>query len=137
VNDQQSRQLRIGDAEREAAAHELGEHFAMGRITADEHGERLEQIYAARTAADLAPAFADLPRPRGTDPVAPAAARAPLAWGARPSFPHVPFLLKVLIAVLVVALVVSHLPLLIVALLVYVFAIRRFAHRHPRHPRWR
>jgi hypothetical protein len=31
VNDR----LRIGDAEREAAARELGEHFAMGRITAD------------------------------------------------------------------------------------------------------
>ncbi len=53
--------LRIGDAERETAAHELGEHFAMGRITAEEHSERLEQIWAARTAADLAPAFADLP----------------------------------------------------------------------------
>lgn len=129
--------LRIGDAEREAAAHELGEHFAMGRITVDEHGERLEQIYAARTAADLAPAFVDLPRPRGAEPVAPTAPRVPRAWGARPSLPHVPFLLKVLIALVVVALVVSHLPLLIVALLVYVFAIRRFAHRHPRHPHWR
>jgi hypothetical protein len=129
--------LRIGDAEREAAAHELGEHFAMGRITADEHGERLEQIYAARTAADLAPAFVDLPRPRSAEPVASTAPRGPRAWGARPSLPHLPFLLKVLIALVVVALVVSHLPLLIVALLVYVFAIRRFAHRHPRHPRWR
>ena len=36
----------------------------MGRITTEEHSERLEQIWAARTAADLAPAFADLPRPR-------------------------------------------------------------------------
>ena len=65
--------LRIGDAERETAAHELGEHFAMGRITAEEHSERLEQIWSARTAADLAPAFADLPaaaagRAGGGDP---------------------------------------------------------------------
>ena len=37
--------LRIGDADRETAARELGEHFAMGRITADEHSERLEQIW--------------------------------------------------------------------------------------------
>jgi len=63
VNDQ----LRIGDSEREAAARELGEHYAMGRITTEEHSERLEQIWAARTAADLAPAFADLPRPRPVD----------------------------------------------------------------------
>jgi hypothetical protein len=128
VNDR----LRIGDAERETAAHELGEHFAMGRITADEHAERLEQIYAARTQADLAPAFVDLPRPRGSAP-----ARDRRSWTERPSFPHVPFLLKVLIAIVAVVLVVSHLPLLILALLVYVFAIRRATHRHPRHPHWR
>ena len=72
--------LRIGDAEREEAAHELGEHFAMGRITAEEHSERLEQIWAARTAADLAPAFADLPRPRVAEPV-PSAPRAPPLLG--------------------------------------------------------
>jgi hypothetical protein len=129
--------LRIGDAEREAAAHELGEHYAMGRITADEHGERLEQIYAARTAADLAPAFVDLPRPRGTEPVAPTPPRGPRSWAARPSMPRVPFPLKLLIALVLVVLVVSHLPLLVLALLVYVFAIRRVSHRHPRHPRWR
>ncbi len=129
--------LRIGDAEREAAAHELGEHYAMGRISADEHSERLEQIYAARTAADLAPAFVDLPRPRTAEPVARTKQRGPRPWGGRPSFPHVPFLLKVLLALGVVVVVVTHLPLLIVALLVYVFAIRRVAHRHPRHPRWR
>ena len=129
--------LRIGDAEREAAAHELGEHYAMGRISADEHSERLEQIYAARTAADLAPAFADLPRPRSAEPVAPKVRPSPRSWTDRPSFPHVPFVLKVLLALVVVVAVVTHLPLLIVGLLVYVFAIRRVAHRHSRHPRWR
>jgi Flp pilus assembly protein TadB len=127
--------LRIGDAEREAAAHELGEHFAMGRITADEHGERLEQIWAARTSADLAPAFADLPRPRPAQPAAPAPRR---GWTGRPGpLPRVPFPVKLLIALVVVVLVFTHLPWVLVALLVYLFVIRRFSHRHPRSARWR
>ncbi len=127
--------LRIGDAEREAAAHELGEHFAMGRITADEHGERLEQIWAARTSADLAPAFADLPRPRPAQPAAPAPRP---GWTGRPGpLPRVPFPVKLLIALVVVVLVFTHLPWVLVALLVYLFVIRRFSHRHPRSARWR
>ena len=105
--------LRIGDAEREAAAHELGEHFAMGRITAEEHSERLEQIWSARTAADLAPAFADLPRPRPAEPAAgdPVAVR----WSRSRSAPAaVPFPMKLLIALVVVVLVFTHLPLILV-----------------------
>jgi hypothetical protein len=129
-------QLRIGDDDRETAARELGEHFALGRITAEEHSERLEQIWAARTQADLTPVFADLPRP--------ASARATpsghAAWGSWPAPaarsrewhpPAIPFLLKVLIAVIVVALVLSHLSLLVVALLLYVFGVRRLARRGP------
>ncbi len=129
--------LRIGDAEREEAAHELGEHYAMGRITTEEHSERLEQIWAARTAADLAPAFADLPRPRVAEPV-PSAPRAPRSWG--PPRHRLPFPVKMLIALVTVVLVFTHLPWILIGLFVYVFAIRRFAHHghHPRrHPRWR
>jgi hypothetical protein len=40
--------LRIGDAEREEAARELGEHYALGRISADEHSERLERRPSSR-----------------------------------------------------------------------------------------
>ena len=129
--------LRIGDAEREEAAHELGEHFAMGRITAEEHSERLEQIWAARTSADLAPAFADLPRPRPAPPVAAPTPRR--AWTGDPrSLPRLPFPVKLLIALVVVVLVFTHLPWILVALLVYLFVIRRFSHRHrPRAARWR
>jgi hypothetical protein len=127
--------LRIGDAERETAAHELGEHYAMGRITTEEHGERLEQIWAARTAAELAPAFADLPRPQRAEPVAAASPRRP--WSGR-SAPRVPFPVKLLIALVVVVLVFTHLPFILVGLLVYLIFLRRFAHhRHPRHTRWR
>ena len=129
--------LRIGDAERETAAHELGEHFAMGRITADEHGERLELIWTARTAADLEPAFADLPRPRAAEPAAPPAGRRD--WSTRRSSPpRLPFPVKLLVALVAVVLVFTHLPWIIVALLVYLFVIRRFSHHHsPRPPRWR
>ena len=42
------RRLRIGDAEREQAAADLGEHFAQGRLSADEHAERLDQVCAPR-----------------------------------------------------------------------------------------
>jgi len=136
VNDR----LRIGDAERETAARELGEHYALGRITTEEHSERLELIWAARTAADLAPAFADLPRPRTPQPAAVrGSAQSPSPWSLG-SLSRVPFPVKLLIALVAVVLVFTHLPWILVALLVYLFVIRRFVHhgpRHPRHPRWR
>lgn len=134
-------QLRIGDADRETAARELGEHYALGRITTEEHSERLEQIWAARTRADLAPAFSDLPG--SGSPRARSASSSPAPWGSpaqsrgtRPRVPAMPFLLKVLIAVIVIALVLSHLSLLVVALVLYVIGVRRLAHRHHRY-RWR
>jgi Flp pilus assembly protein TadB len=130
VNDR----VRIGDAERDAAAHELGEHFAMGRITADEHAERLEQIWTARTQADLAPVFGDLPRPRQPESPRPASSRR--SWQA----PHLPFLFTLLVGVIAVVFVVTHLPLLLVALLVYVLVVRRFVHRgrwYDHRARWR
>jgi Flp pilus assembly protein TadB len=121
--------LRIGDAERETAAHELGEHYAMGRITTEEHSERLEQVWAARTSADLQPVFRDLPRPRPAQPPHPAPASragAPDRW---PPMPRVPFLFKLLVGILVVAVALHHLWFLLIALLVYVCVIRRFTHR--------
>ena len=55
--------IRLSDAEREAAAADLGEHFAQGRLTADEHAERLEQVWSAKTRGEVAPIFRDLPSP--------------------------------------------------------------------------
>ena len=77
-----SDQLRIGDAEREQAAADLGEHFAQGRLTADEHAERLDQVMRARTRAELAPLFSDLPG--GTYGVRPASVRRTRPPGRRP-----------------------------------------------------
>lgn len=59
-----SPQLRIGDAEREAACSALGEHFAAGRLTREEYDERSTVAWAAKTEAELAPLFADLPSPQ-------------------------------------------------------------------------
>ncbi len=55
------KELRIGDTERTAAAEELGEHYAQGRLSAEEHQERLDRAMGARTASELTPLFADLP----------------------------------------------------------------------------
>jgi Flp pilus assembly protein TadB len=132
VNDR----LRIGDAEREAAARELGEHFALGRIDADEHAERLEQIWAARTAADLAPAFRDLPRSQATrQPPRPAASAQPVRREPGWQFPRVPFPFKLLMAIVVVWWGFHHPLFLVVGVLVYVLVVRRFLHRRRWHRR--
>jgi hypothetical protein len=57
-----SGELRIGDAEREAAVSVLGDHYAAGRITHAEFDQRTSLAYAARTNADLWPLFRDLPQ---------------------------------------------------------------------------
>ena len=51
-SDGQQRELRIGDADRTAAAEELAEHYAQGRISPEEHSDRLDRIWAAKTRAE-------------------------------------------------------------------------------------
>ena len=53
--------IRIGDSEREDAVKRLGEHYEAGRLTAEEHSERVDQALKAKTEADLSGLFADLP----------------------------------------------------------------------------
>jgi hypothetical protein len=54
--------VRVGDADREAVAAQLREHFADGRLTHEELNERLDQAFAARTKADLNTVMRDLPQ---------------------------------------------------------------------------
>jgi hypothetical protein len=127
--------LRIGDAERDEAARELGEHFALGRITADEHSERLDQVWSARTAADLAPAFRDLPRARQARPEARRAHPVSDRSGGRRrrlELPHVPFPLKVLIGIVAIWWGFHHFLLLVLVVAVYVLVVRRFVRRFVR-----
>jgi DNA-binding transcriptional ArsR family regulator len=53
--------LRVGDAERDAAAVVLGEHFAQGRLTLEELGAQLDAALAATTHGELSQAVQDLP----------------------------------------------------------------------------
>jgi hypothetical protein len=52
--------LRASDADRERVAGLLGEALADGRLTADEHRERIGILYATRTLDELTPLTADL-----------------------------------------------------------------------------
>lgn len=54
-------EMRVGDAERERAVAMLGDHYAAGRLDLEEFDDRLTAAYAARTGADLARLFLDLP----------------------------------------------------------------------------
>ncbi len=53
--------IRIGDAERNAVAECLREHYAAGRLDMEEFQERLDAAFAAKTEQDLAKLTADLP----------------------------------------------------------------------------
>jgi DNA-binding PadR family transcriptional regulator len=53
--------VRAGDADRDAAAAALGEHFAQGRLTLDELNARLDVALAATTHGELSRAARDLP----------------------------------------------------------------------------
>ena len=58
---QERRSLRVSDAERDVAAGALADAVADGRLSLDEHNTRLDALYAAVTAAQLAAVIADLP----------------------------------------------------------------------------
>lgn len=54
--------IRIGDAERNEAVRLLGEHFEAGRLSQEEHSERVDKALAATSRKDLDALFGDLPR---------------------------------------------------------------------------
>jgi hypothetical protein len=54
--------LRIGHAERDAAAASLREHYAQGRLTLEEFNERLDAVYKATTQSQLSLITRDLPQ---------------------------------------------------------------------------
>ncbi len=131
-------EIRIGDAERDAAVTALGEHYAAGRLTKDEFDERSARAYAARTRSELWPLFTDLPRPEQARPAGPAQGHqdAGRQRGRRPGpsfgFPLVP----VLLVALVVSILVGHPVILLVLLGFLVLTVLRFrgyAGRHHHH----
>ena len=61
--------LRVSDADREATAAALREHYALGRLSLEEFNYRLSTAFAAVTQRDLDAVTSDLPHVR--TPVAP------------------------------------------------------------------
>ena len=53
--------LRASDADRERVAEALREAYAEGRLTAEEHSDRVDSVYAAKTLGELVPLTRDLP----------------------------------------------------------------------------
>ena len=120
--------IRLSDAEREAVAADLGEHFAQGRLTADEHAERLDQAWSARTRADLVPLFRDLPDParRTPEPGRGRAGRRPEYWAPGPPWRGpVPGPFLVVLVALLVLTVVTHVPFILAGVLVAIFVASR------------
>ncbi|MGW7077304.1 DUF1707 SHOCT-like domain-containing protein [Streptomyces sp. NPDC054866] len=57
--------LRASDADRDRTADILRDALAEGRLTAEEHGERIDGVYRAKTMGELEPLVRDLPAARG------------------------------------------------------------------------
>ena len=111
--------LRIGTAERERAAADLGEHFTAGRLTTEEFDERVQFAYQARTEDDLTPLFADLPPLRRPQPPA-----------RRRGFGYRLTLIMLLVVACVAWVAILRVPPFFAFPLVWIFfaARRRFAH---------
>jgi hypothetical protein len=56
--------VRASDADRDRVADILREALAEGRLDAEEHSERIEAVYAAKTMGELEPIVRDLPAGR-------------------------------------------------------------------------
>lgn len=69
--------MRACDADRERTADLLRAAFVEGRLNQDELDQRLGQVYAARTYADLATQTSDLPVHRPVPVIPPARVMAP------------------------------------------------------------
>ena len=93
--------LRVSDADRDRAIAELSEHYQAGRLTTEEFEDRAGRALQARTAADLAALFTDLPRRQASMTGATATATGaagPDAVGAAPASPARAWLARVPVA---------------------------------------
>lgn len=55
--------VRASDADRDRVADILREALAQGRLDTEEHSERIDAVYAAKTMGELEPLIRDLPEP--------------------------------------------------------------------------
>lgn len=64
--------IRASDADRDRVADILRDALAEGRLSTEEHSERLDGVYAAKTVGELEPFVRDLPVPASAAAPAPA-----------------------------------------------------------------
>jgi RES domain-containing protein len=126
--------LRISDADREAAAAHLREHYTQGRLTLEEFNHRLDGVFAATTrsqlralTSDLPPAPAPAPRPA----TATGAGRERARRERRARLGAIPVIIAALVACLVVFGL--HLPMFLwpgkLAILLVIFTAVRWLMR--------
>lgn len=117
--------LRIGDSDRERAMADLAMHYTDGRLDHEEYDERLDAVWTARTRADLAVLFSDLPRPQATHPPAARARTRQRSHGRMPLLP--------VLAVLIVLSALLNAPFWLLALPLIYLRGRRSGGRAPMH----
>ncbi|MGH3303892.1 MAG: DUF1707 SHOCT-like domain-containing protein [Streptosporangiaceae bacterium] len=137
--------IRISDADRERVTARLREHYAEGRLTAEELDERVSATLSAKTFGDLRPIMADLPEPGPLGPqpgpVPPPFQRPPYAYRRGPRLLPVAFLLLFLVLILpgagwaFFAFVKFALLAWLVLCIVGIFTAARFRRRARRHTR--
>jgi hypothetical protein len=66
MNRSTSQHMRVSDAERQAVADRLVEHYSQGRLDQAEFDERVGRAMGAKTRADFDGLFDDLPEPGPT-----------------------------------------------------------------------
>jgi hypothetical protein len=77
--------MRVSDADREQVTARLREHYAEGRLTADELEERVTAALSAKTFGELHRVMADLPDP---ELATPGPGQMPPQWTGRPVFAY-------------------------------------------------
>ena len=126
---------RISDADREAAAARLREHYAQGRLTLEEFHRRLDAVFDATTQSQLTAIARDLPRNESPVPLpstGTGGGRERARQQHRPGSRARPDVIPVIIAVLAAWLLVSRLHLGIftwpgrIALFLMIFAAIRW-----------
>ena len=137
--------MRVSDAERAEVTDRLSHHFSDGRLDETEFNERVDRAMKAKTRADFAGLFDDLPGgdafasapPAGGTPK-PAMAPPP-NWPARRRLRH-PILTVVLVVILVSALAHAAVPWfffggpwLLIGLIAFLFLRRHDRHTHYHH----
>jgi hypothetical protein len=138
--------IRVSDADRERVAEGLREHYAEGRLSAEELDERITKTLNAKTVADLGAVMTDLPDDQRMAQQPQLQAPKPPRWSGRPVvvYRRGPRILPLLVLALIAAVAIPgagwiFVAFLKVALLFWlvaciagIFAANRFRRRFRR-----